>query len=353
MRLRHRITAFLAAVAALFAVTASPSVAEELPQGGSAGSSASSGSHGSLGSPGSGSSVAGSSGIPSLGALFPRVNPYSESTVDNLVAFGDSFTANSHWLVNRYPALGFAYPKQEGCFVAPDAWPAIVGQETGRPVQNWACNGHTTVGMLDRIDRAISADDINDTSTVVLAAGMNDKRQGLSDEVIRKNLVAGVEKVRAVAPDAEILLLGRLSTTSPDGIYCDRNIIPNLPFGESDATTAAFERANQENHKAAAETVRVPFIDIRDMTVNTNSTCARDADRYVSGHWDITTPGFNMRAHPSIGGSRFLAEQIIVAFGTDGASFLLDVIDDVDLDNDPALADVAEELTGLLDDDDH
>lgn len=93
MRLRHRVTAFLAAVAALFTVATSPSVAGELPQGGPAGSSASSGSHGSLGS---GASAAGSSGIPSLGALFPLVNPYSENTVDNLVAFGDSFTANSH-----------------------------------------------------------------------------------------------------------------------------------------------------------------------------------------------------------------------------------------------------------------
>ncbi|MEJ6548182.1 GDSL-type esterase/lipase family protein [Corynebacterium sp. USCH3] len=348
MRLPRPLALPVAALAAL-ALTfgAAPGAfAEGLP---SSGTTLSTGGSGSLGSTGSGPGTAGSSGIPTLGALFPSANPYSEETENNLVAFGDSFTANSHWLINRFPQLGFAYPTQEGCFVAPDAWPALVGEETGRPVQNWACNGHTTSGMLGRIDRAIAAGHINDTSTVVLAAGMNDKRIGTADDTIRENLVAGVEKVRAVAPDAEILLLGRLSTTSPDGIYCDRNIVPNLPFGESDARTAAFERANQENHKAAAAAADVPFIDIRDMTVENNSTCARDADRYVSGHWDLTTPGFNMRAHPSFGGSRFLAEQIIAAFGTAGASLLLEVIDDVDLDTDPVLGEVADELGELLD----
>lgn len=343
MRLSHR--AFMPTLSASLALaavlTVSPAAATDLPESAAPGSGSSSGST---------SRTVGSAGIPALDALFPRTNPYSSETDNNLVTFGDSFTANSHWLINKYPLLGFAYPKQAGCFIAPDAWPALAGAEIGKPVQNWACNAHTSGQMLERIDRAIAADHINNTSTVVLAAGMNDKRRNVADATVQANLVAGVEKVRAVAPEAEILLLGRLSTTNNNEVYCNRNIIPNLPFGETDATTARYERATQANHQAAADTTKVRFIDIREMTVAKNSTCGLDADRYVSGHWDLTTPAFNMTAHPSIAGSRFLAEQIVAAFGTDGAEALLDVIEDLDLDDEPTLSDVTDELDEVLED---
>ncbi|MDN5582184.1 MULTISPECIES: SGNH/GDSL hydrolase family protein [unclassified Corynebacterium] len=340
---RRRPTSFAAITAPILALTivfaaAPTAAADDLPASGSSGSL------------GSSATVAGSAGIPTLGTLFPRVNPYSEETENNLVAFGDSFTANSHWLINKYPQLGFAYPRQAGCFVAPDAWPAMVAKETGRPVQNWACNAHTTTEMLHRVDLAIQAGHVNDTSTVVLAAGMNDKRRGTSDEQIQANLVEAVEKVREAAPAAEILMLGRLSTTGTDEVYCDRNIIPNLPSGAPAPRTAEYERATQANQKAAAKTAGVSFVDIRDMTVDVNSTCARDADRFVSGLRDWTTRGFNMTAHPSTPGSRFLAEQIIAAFGEDGAAVLLDVIGEAGLDGEPGLSDVADEVAELLGD---
>lgn len=57
-----------------------------------------------------------------------------------------------------------------------------------------------------------------------------------------------------------------------------------------------------------------------------------------------------MTAHPSIAGSRFLAEQIVAAFGTDGAEALLDVIEDLDLDDEPTLSDVTDELDEVLED---
>ena len=153
------------------------------------------------GGTGSMSSLEGVANIPTLRTIFPGASPYSDSTENNVVTFGDSFTANSHWLVNDYPVLAAQYPRQAGCLTAPDAWPAMLGVATGRPVQNWACNAHTTSQMLGRIDQAIAAGHVNDSSLVVLAAGMNDKRRGVSDEQVVKNLVAGVEKVQHGSPE--------------------------------------------------------------------------------------------------------------------------------------------------------
>lgn len=229
------------------------------------------------------------------------------------MAFGDSFTANSHRLVNKHPGLGSSYPKQSDCFVAADAWPGFVANQTGRPVQNWACNTHTTANMLGRVDQAIRAGHVNDTSTVVFAAGMNDKNQGVDDAVVRANLVAAVDKVRAVAPKVEVLILGRLATTGSSQVYCDVNIIPNMPTGQPAPRTASNERATQANQKAAAASAGVPFIDIRSKTIDSHSSCAKDAARYISGNWDITTRGFNMTSHPSTPGSRFLASQVAAA----------------------------------------
>lgn len=164
--------------------------------------------------------------------------------------------------------------------------------------------------MLGRIDRAIASGHINGTSLVILAAGMNDKRQGVPDADIVANLVSAVEKVRAVAPGAQIALLGRLATTNAEGRSCDRNTVPDQPTGAIDRITAGYEAATQNNQRAAAAQADVQFIDIRSMTIEANSSCGLDADRFISGMTDTTTPDYNMPAHPSLAGSRFLAQQV-------------------------------------------
>ncbi|AGP30038.1 SGNH/GDSL hydrolase family protein [Corynebacterium terpenotabidum] len=237
-------------------------------------------------------------------------NPYSTDTADNIVAFGDSFTANSDSYVNDNPDQYPTYPRTAGCLTAPDAWPALAGSLTGRPVQNWACNTHTTGQMLDRIDQAVAAGAVNNTTLVILAAGMNDQRQAVPDATIIDNLVTAVTKIRAVAPDAQIGILGRLATTDVEGRFCDQNTVPDQPTGALDPVTAFQETANQANQKAAADRAGTAFIDVRSMTVTEHSTCAPDAQRYVSGITDTTTPDYNMPAHPSLAGSTYLAQQV-------------------------------------------
>lgn len=328
MRRRNRIPLIAAASVAVSGLLASlvapTAAADELPSADVAGS------------------VDGSASIPGSSVFFPGASPYSEETENNLVAFGDSFTANSHWLVNANPWVSPRYPSHHGCLVAPDAWPALAGAATGKPVQNWACNAHTTTQMLGRIDEAIDANHINDTSTVVLAAGMNDKRQNVPDKKVVENLVKGVDKVRAAAPEAEVVILGRLPSTDPTGVFCRVNVIPDMPRGAIDEATAAAEAATQRNQGVAAGQAGVEFIDIRSMTLADHSSCAPDTDRYVSGDRDITTPGFNMTEHPSLAGSLFLAQQIAELLGTDTTDALVELIEEAGLDDAPVLGELTE-----------
>ncbi|HIW92010.1 MAG TPA: SGNH/GDSL hydrolase family protein [Candidatus Corynebacterium avicola] len=300
---RSLIRGAAATALALSAVTA-------ISPGGASAQDSSSGSSGSSGSSAlSGSSGQGSANVPGSATLDPS-DPYSEDTTDNLVAFGDSFTANSHSVANNIESSAEDYPQQSGCRVAPDAWPGLLAEDTGTPVQNWACTNSGTSHMLNRVTRAVAAGDVNDSSTVVLSSGMNDKQRGLDDAEITADFVSAVEKIQHAAPDAEIIILGRLATTDPDGRQCSVNLIPYLPLGAVSETTAAYESDVQDIHRTVAERTGTEFIDIRDMTVEHNSTCGLDHERYVAGALDITTPQFNMQSHPSRAGSEYLASTV-------------------------------------------
>ncbi|MGO3362833.1 MAG: SGNH/GDSL hydrolase family protein [Corynebacterium sp.] len=288
------IVAIVAIAALALPLTLTTAAAQDL----SSGSSATSGSSGN-----------GSANLPGSSAVNPS-NPYSGDTTDNLVAFGDSFTANSHSVANNIESSAEGYPTQDGCLVAPDAWPGLLAEDSETPVQNWACTNSGTAHMLNRVGRAIDAGDVNNSSTVVLSSGMNDKQRGVSDSEVISNLVASIGKIQDAAPQAEIIVLGRLASTNPDGRLCSVNVIPNLPLGVVNESTAAAEEATQDNQRTAASRTGVDFVDIREKTRENNSTCGRDGERYVAGAFDVTTPQFNMQSHPSRAGSEFLAAEV-------------------------------------------
>ncbi|MGO1949871.1 MAG: SGNH/GDSL hydrolase family protein [Mycobacteriaceae bacterium] len=288
----------LGAIVAIAALALPLSLTTAAAQDLSSGSSATSGSSGN-----------GSANLPGSSAVNPS-NPYSGDTTDNLVAFGDSFTANSHSVANNIESSAEGYPTQDGCLVAPDAWPGLLAEDSETPVQNWACTNSGSAHMLNRVGRAIDAGDVNNSSTVVLSSGMNDKQRGVSDSEVISNLVASIGKIQAAAPQAEIIVLGRLASTNPDGRLCSVNVIPNLPLGVVNESTAAAEDATQDNQRTAASRTGVDFVDIREKTRENNSTCGRDGERYVAGAFDVTTPQFNMQSHPSRAGSEFLAAEV-------------------------------------------
>ena len=213
-------------------------------------------------------------------------------------------------MANNIESSAEDYPQQSGCHIALDAWPGLLAEDTGIPVQNWACTNSGTAHMLNRITRATDAGHVNDSSTVVLSSGMNDKQRELGDAGITANFLAAVEKIQDAAPGTEIIILGRLATTDSDGRQCSVNLIPYLPLGQVAEDTAARETAVQDIQRNVAERTGVEFIDIREMTLEKNSTCGLDHERYVAGVLDVTTPQFNMHSHPSRAGSEFLAGVI-------------------------------------------
>lgn len=289
---------FLSCVSAGVIATAVIAPASAQDAAAAAGSSALSGSTGN-----------GSAHLPGSSTLQPS-DPYSDDTDHNLVAFGDSFTANSHSVANNIASSTEGYPEQDGCLVAPDAWPGLLAGRSDIPVQNRACTNSGTAHMLNRVTRAVDAGAVNDTSTVVLSSGMNDKRRGLTDDEITGNLTAAIRTVQDAAPGAEVIILGRLASTNQAGRLCSVNVIPYAPLGVVNEATAAAEDATQRNQRAAAERTGVEFIDVRSATQEKHSTCARDDERYVSGTLDVTTPQFNMPSHPSRAGSGYLADAV-------------------------------------------
>jgi acyl-CoA thioesterase-1 len=107
-----------------------------------------------------------------------------------LVFFGDSLTA--------------------GYGVDPDeAYPALIEkkiEETGRPwrVVNAGLSGDTTAGGLRRLDWVLR----QPVDLIVIELGANDGLRGLPPEMTRTNLQLMIDRVRARAPKAGIVLAG-------------------------------------------------------------------------------------------------------------------------------------------------
>ena len=252
----------------------------------------------------------------------------------NIVTFGDSFTANPDQVRNSLrgvpgPVGDWAndYPQTGGCLQAPNNVPAKLGERTGRPVADWSCTAQTSRSMLGRVDQAVAAGDIHDDSTVVIAVGMNDYgpygaldngNAALLDPAsvgrdYRANLQGAADRIRAVAPQAKIVVAGALPTVDRDTtMFCPLNVIPNMPLGVPVPLLRDAENWNRDNQRAAADQIGADYVEIVD-GARGHDTCAPDADRYVAGVVDTTTPDYNMAFHPADAGSWFVADTVAAA----------------------------------------
>ncbi|WPF66712.1 MULTISPECIES: GDSL-type esterase/lipase family protein [unclassified Corynebacterium] len=251
--------------------------------------------------------------------------------VGNIVTLGDSFTANPSALYKNFGGVvpGLVpedYPNQEGCLQAPDNWPRLVGAQVGAPVADWSCTAQTSRTMLERLDRAIVTGDLHaGTRAVVMAIGMNNfgpfgvkdgtnPLDGLSHrQAFLDDIRAATERIRATAPQAKIVLSGMPSvSTGPS--FCAVNIHPDnpglLPEGLHIPLLGQVEDENSLRQAQAAAENGIAFVNLRDATRN-NGTCApRDSERMVAGIVDFTSPQWNIVFHPTVVGSRFMADQI-------------------------------------------
>ncbi|MBC3185860.1 esterase [Corynebacterium sp. zg-331] len=271
--------------------------------------------------------------VVSVAAVVPALaSPVVQAApAGNIVTLGDSFTANPSALYKNFggvvPGLVPAdYPNQEGCLQAPDNWPRLLGAKVGAPVADWSCTAQTSRTMLDRLDRAIATGDLHPgTRAVVMAVGMNNFGPfGVKDgtnpldgpshrQAFLNDMRVAAERIRAVAPEATIVLSGMPSvSTGPS--FCAVNIHPNnpglLPEGLHIPLLGQVEDENSARQAQAAADNGMVFVNMRDITRD-NGTCApKDEERMVAGIVDVTSPQWNIVFHPTIVGSRFMAEQI-------------------------------------------
>ncbi|HEX8299557.1 MAG TPA: arylesterase [Rubricoccaceae bacterium] len=119
----------------------------------------------------------------------------TDAASDSVVVlfFGDSLTAG----------YGLANPARE-------AYPALVGAalaEAGVParVVNAGSSGETSAGGLRRVDWVLSR---TTPDVFVLALGANDGLRGQPVEAMEANLTAILDKVKAAAPNARLIVAG-------------------------------------------------------------------------------------------------------------------------------------------------
>lgn len=204
----------------------------------------------------------------------PKPRPNGPAYV---VAFGDSYTANSPDIINP----------QAGCGVSPASWPAQLQRRTGRPVMNVACSGSSLTGgrynVYDQARKAVQRGGLNrNTSAVLVQLGFNDfgggstlfsrcltvgcpgsgNFPGLNAVNYASKLRPLVDYVRHYAPRASISIVGYPTVFGRhDHNICGKVVgapvvVPN--------TTAApvFLKRLQATQKGAASRLGVGFIDL-------------------------------------------------------------------------------------------
>ncbi len=249
-----------------------------------------------------------------------------------VVTYGDSYTANPSQLVGManqyeqlkpfltdYPRTGQLVSGKE-CLQAPDNWPRLL-QDEGMDVRDWSCTAQTSRTMLDRIDASIAAGDLTaDTESVIFPVGLNNfgpwgQKDGMDvtdfdavQDAYAADMREAARRVRAVAPEASLVVSGMPQIGHGD-TYCIVNVVPDHPQGLSVPYLAKAENAVQAMQRQSATEIGAQFVDLKSASQG-HDTCAPDAERYIAGLIDTTTPDYKMIIHPSQAGQRFIAAQL-------------------------------------------
>ena len=247
----------------------------------------------------------------------------------NVVTFGDSYTASPDQFKNHaagtlssnLPGSSAAgYPNRGGCLQSPMNWPRQLASQTGLRVDDWSCTAETSQSVLSRLDAAIGAGDVNaGTRAVIMNIGGNDfgpfaLREGapfLDVPVIAERFTGHMQsaaaKIRAVAPNARIVLAGYPEITNGSGV-CVFNVVPGVPMGIP-VPGAYGEGVLRDMQRGAAEATGMDFVDNYALTRGHNTCSPNDSQRYVAGIVDTTSPDYTMSMHPTDLGHAALARN--------------------------------------------
>lgn len=257
----------------------------------------------------------------------------SAQTGGNIVVFGDSFTSSPEESFNfargsslSSTAIPADYPRTGGCLQDPQNWPREMQRRTGIRVHDWSCTAETSTTFLGRIDGARKAGHLNSgTRAVFMSVGGNDFgpwgiSQGKNPFDINSqrasysaNIARAKAKIRAVAPQAEIIIAG-YPEVSTGTTLCLFNVAPGSTVGVPFAGDA-IENDIRSMQRYGAARNGLKFVDNYALTRGHN-TCARNgAERYVNGWLDTTSTRATMPLHPTAAGHRALAINNLRAIG--------------------------------------
>jgi acyl-CoA thioesterase-1 len=142
------------------------------------------------------------------------VSPLRAAATKTIVFFGDSLTAG----------LGLDDPMSE-------AYPALIQKKISAAhlpyrVVNAGLSGETSAGGLRRIDWILR----QPIDVFVLALGANDGLRGIEPSVTRANLQGILDKVRAKAPSARLVVAGMMMPLSMGEDYARefRAVFPEI-----------------------------------------------------------------------------------------------------------------------------
>lgn len=256
-------------------------------------------------------------------AASPELTPAAEAGPGELAVFGDSYASNPDFWVTYGLADDAGYPRTGGCVQAPNNWPRKLAAQTRRTLHDWSCNGNTSGDVLRRIEDAKLAGALNgNTGTVAVSVGMNnygpgafqhDGRNFLDPAEVRRTYIADMHaiaaKIHAYAPHATIVMPGMLSISTGD-MVCPLNVVPGFPMGIPLPILNSVETWLAETQAIAANEIGAKFIELRAASSGHGTCDMPDAERFVAGVVDTTTPDYNFMLHPTDKGSQFIADKV-------------------------------------------
>lgn len=279
--------------------------------------------------------------IQSAGVQLPEL-PANPGESKQLVAFGDSFTANSSQGVRPTEATQLSL--WANCSTDMENWPKIAGAELGKTVGDWSCNGTGSLPQLQLqayVESAILYGDLGaNTEDVVLMYGGMDATQWVDvagelvavlpteqPTIFRETIAWVKNRVAQVAPNARVSLVSYPEWATNDTL-CVVNVngaaeqlatqlsVPAEALSVVDPVTVGvpvpgatrIQEALRDSVKSAAEHNGVNFIDVYQASIG-HGTCNPDPEqRWTVGAVDSELA--SMPNHPTVVGEYAMAGVI-------------------------------------------
>lgn len=268
--------------------------------------------------------------LPAPGSPVPLVPGAGSSNLPpagpkQIVAFGDSFTANAGKGGPRGLQSG-QVPWVANCLTDMENWPKIAGAKLNKSVGDWSCNGTGGMPMVQLkayLESAIAYGDLApQTEKVVLMYGGMDTVQWFdtasvlagqvnTNPTLFRGLIQDVvNRVHQVAPNAEVVLASYPEYATNDQLCLfNQQLGPvpvNVPIPAPGGTK--IQEGLRDSIRLAAEASGAKFIDVYQASIG-HGTCQPDpAQRWTAG-FQVPVRG-PMPNHPTVAGEYAMGDII-------------------------------------------